>query len=60
MLKPGAFLLANVSAPTLTVVTIRPVETTTTTRYTSTRDGNESTLDCLVWYKARASWNRRP
>ena len=30
MLKPGAFLLANFSAPNLTSVTIRPVETTTT------------------------------
>src|SRR5216683_651839 len=28
MLKPGAFLLANFSAPNLTSVTIRPVETT--------------------------------
>ena len=33
MLKPGAFLLANFSAPNLTSVTIRPVETTTPTRY---------------------------
>ncbi len=30
MLKPGAFLLANFSAPNLTSLTIRPVETTTT------------------------------
>ena len=30
MLKPGAFLLANFSAPNLKSVTIRPVETTTT------------------------------
>ena len=30
MLKPGAFLLANFSAPSLTSVTLRPVETTTT------------------------------
>ena len=30
MLKPGGFLLANFSAPNLTSVTIRPVETTTT------------------------------
>ena len=40
MLKPGAFLLANFSAPNLTSVTIRPVDTTTTlyaTRATSTR-----------------------
>ena len=29
MLKPGAFLLANFSAPKLTSLTIRPVETTT-------------------------------
>ena len=30
MLKPGAFLLANFSAPSLTSVSLRPVETTTT------------------------------
>ncbi len=53
MLKPGAYLLANVSAPPLASVTIRPVETTTT-RYTAARDGAETILDFLVWYRARA------
>jgi len=51
MLKPGSFLLANVSAPMLTSVTIRPVDTTTT-RYTSPRNGTEDILDFIVWYKA--------
>ena len=54
MLKPGAFLLANVSAPTLTSVTIRPVDTTTT-RYTRAAAGAaESVFDFIVWYKAHA------
>jgi hypothetical protein len=54
MLKPGAFLLANVSAPTLTSVTIRPVDTTTT-RYTSPGKDAENVFDFIVWYKARAN-----
>ena len=54
MLKPGAFLLANFSAPNLTSVTIRPVDTTTT-RYTIARDANENILDFIVWYKAHAN-----
>jgi CheR methyltransferase, SAM binding domain len=49
MLKPGAFLLANVAAPNLTSVTIRPVETTTTL-YAKT--GNENIRDFIVWYEA--------
>jgi len=48
MLKPGAFLLANFSAPNLTSVTIRPVETTTT-RYAP------DILDVIVSYQARAN-----
>jgi hypothetical protein len=48
MLKPGAFLLANFSAPNLTSVTIRPVETTTT-RYAP------NILDFIVSYQARAN-----
>ena len=52
LLKRGAFLLANFSAPSLTSVTIRPLDTTAT-RYTRARDGNEDTLDFVVWYKAR-------
>jgi hypothetical protein len=54
MLKPGAFLLANFSAPNLTSVTIRPVDTTTTL-YARARDVNEDILDFIVWYKARAN-----
>ena len=49
MLKPGAFLLANVSAPNLTSVTIRPVETTTTLY---ARTVNENIRDFIVWYEA--------
>jgi hypothetical protein len=51
MLKPGAFLLANVSAPALTSVTIRPVETTTTLY---ARGANENLLDFIFWYQAAA------
>jgi hypothetical protein len=54
MLKPGAFLLANFSAPNLTSVTIRPVETTESL-YADTRDVNERILDFIVWYKAHAN-----
>jgi hypothetical protein len=54
MLKPGAFLLANFSAPNLTAVTIRPVETTTTL-YARAGDVNERILDFIVWYKAHAN-----
>jgi hypothetical protein len=48
MLKPGAFLLANFSAPNLTAVTIDPVDTTTT-RYAP------NLIDFIVWYKAHAN-----
>jgi chemotaxis methyl-accepting protein methylase len=54
MLKPGAFLLANVSAPNLRSITIRPVETTTTL-YARRLAANENVLDFLVWYKAHAN-----
>jgi hypothetical protein len=54
MLKPGAFLLANFSAPSLTSVTIRPVETTTTL-YARAPDVNENIFDFIVWYKAQAN-----
>ena len=54
MLKPGAFLLANFSAPTLASVTIRPVETMTTL-YTRARAANEEILDFMVWYRAHAN-----
>jgi SAM-dependent methyltransferase len=49
MLKPGAFLLANVAAPNLTSVTIRPVETTATLY---ARTVNENIRDFIVWYEA--------
>jgi hypothetical protein len=52
MLKPGAFLLANVSAPKLMSVTLRPVDTTTTL-YTRAAGARESLLDFIVWYQAR-------
>ena len=52
MLKPGGFLLANFSAPNLTSLTIRPLETTTTLY---ARAVNENIRDFIVWYKARAN-----
>jgi hypothetical protein len=54
MLKPGAFLLANFSAPDLRSVTIRPVETTTTL-YARGLAVSENILDFIVWYKAHAN-----
>jgi len=54
MLKPGAFLLANVSAPDLASITIRPVDTTSTL-YARGAAANENVLDFLVWYKAHAN-----
>ena len=54
MLKPGAVLLANVSVPDLRSVTIRPVETTTTT-YARGQAANENLLDFIVWYQAHAN-----
>jgi hypothetical protein len=54
MLKPGAFLLANFSAPDLGSVTIRPMETTATL-YARGRAVNENVLDFIVWYKAHAN-----
>ena len=51
MLKPGAFLLANFSAPNLTSVTMRPVDTTTTLY---ARAANENVRDFIVWYQAQA------
>jgi chemotaxis methyl-accepting protein methylase len=49
MLKPGALLLANVSVPRLTSLTIRPAETTTTL-FARARDGRENLLDFIVSY----------
>ena len=54
MLKPGAFLLANFSAPDLKSVALRPVETTTTL-YARGAAGSEDILDFVVWYEARAN-----
>jgi hypothetical protein len=51
MLKPGAFLLANFSAPSLTSVSLRPVETMTTV-YARARGVSEQILDFVVWYQA--------
>jgi hypothetical protein len=53
-LKPGAFLLANFSAPTLRSVTIRPIDTTETL-YAHARDVNERILDFIVWYQAHTN-----
>jgi hypothetical protein len=50
MLKPGAFLLANVSAPNLTSVSMRPLETTRTL-YTRASAAREDILDFIVWYR---------
>ena len=52
MLKAGGFLLANFSAPNLTSVTIRPVDTTTTLY---ARTVNENIRDFIVWYKAHTN-----
>jgi len=53
MLKPGAFLLANVSAPDLKSVTMRPIETTTTV-YARGPAANDNVIDFIVWYQAHA------
>jgi SAM-dependent methyltransferase len=50
MLKPGAFLLANVAAPKLTSVTMRAVDTTTTLYARTT---TETIRDFIVWYQAQ-------
>jgi chemotaxis methyl-accepting protein methylase len=52
MLRPGGFLLANFSAPRLTSITIRPIETTTTLY---ARTVNENIRDFIVWYRAHAN-----
>jgi hypothetical protein len=54
MLKPGAFLLANFSAPNVTSVTMRPVDTTRTVLARGLAP-NENILDFLVWYRAPAN-----
>jgi hypothetical protein len=52
MLKPGAFLLANFAAPTLSSLTLRAVDTTTTLY---ARPAGESIFDFIVWYRSRAN-----
>jgi CheR methyltransferase, SAM binding domain len=49
MLKPGGFLLANFSAPELSSVGIRPVDTTT---ILYARTATENIRDFMVWYQA--------
>jgi chemotaxis methyl-accepting protein methylase len=49
ILRPGGFLLANFSAPPLTSITIRPIETTTTLY---ARTANENVRDFIVWYQS--------
>jgi SAM-dependent methyltransferase len=53
MLKPGAFLLANVAAPQVRALTIRPVDTQTTL-YARAKNQSENILDFIVWYQAHA------
>ncbi len=53
MLKADAFLLANVSAPDLTSVAMRPVDTTRTV-LAGGRAAGENILDFIVWYRAGA------
>ena len=52
MLKPGAFLLANVAAPPVRALTIRPVDTQTTLY--ARAPNQENILDFIVWYQAHA------
>jgi hypothetical protein len=52
MLKPGAFLLANVAAPPVRALTIRPVDTQTTLY--ARAPNRENILDFIVWYQAHA------
>jgi hypothetical protein len=51
MLKPGGYLLANVSAPSLASLPIRRVDATTTLY---ARTGAENIRDFMVWYQAAA------
>jgi chemotaxis methyl-accepting protein methylase len=53
MLRPGAYLLANVAAPPIRALTIRPVDTHTTLY--ARAPNNESILDFMVWYKAHSN-----
>jgi hypothetical protein len=51
MLKPGGFLLANVAAPELMSVRLRPIDTTTVLYG---RTATENIRDFMVWYQAAA------
>jgi len=51
MLKPGSYLLANVAAPQVRALTIRPVDTQTTL-YARAQNQTENILDFIVWYQA--------
>jgi hypothetical protein len=51
MLKPGGFLLANFSAPKLTSLMMRPVDTTTVLY---ARTPTESIRDFVIWYQESA------
>jgi hypothetical protein len=53
MLKPGGYLLANVAAPQVRALTIRPVDTHTTVY--AQASNSENILDFIVWYKAHAN-----
>jgi hypothetical protein len=52
MMRPGALLLANFSAPRLTSIALRPIETTTTLY---ARTANENIRDFIVSYGVRAN-----
>jgi SAM-dependent methyltransferase len=52
MMRPGGLLLANFSAPRLTSITLRPIETTTTLY---ARTANENIRDFIVSYGLRAN-----
>jgi SAM-dependent methyltransferase len=51
MLRPGGWLLANVSAPELASLRIRPVDATTVLY---ARTATENIRDFMVWYQAAA------
>jgi hypothetical protein len=53
MLRPGAFLLANVAAPPIRALTLRPVDTHTTLY--ARAPNNENILDFIVWYKTQSN-----
>jgi hypothetical protein len=52
MMRPSGLLLANFSAPRLTSITLRPIETTTTLY---ARTANENIRDFIVSYGLRAN-----